>query len=53
MGLELDLVVNDDYLAKLSDLRSKAHGITRNSQYPVFRFLQIEEHAVMHSKKGV
>ena len=38
----LELVINEDYLKKLEDLRVVAAGQTRNSPHIVMRLLQIE-----------
>ena len=49
----LELVINENYLGKLEDLREKASRQSRNSPHMVMRLLQIEEAAKRYAgEKG-
>lgn len=49
--IAIEMIINENYLNKISELKSKASEETSASEYPVFRMLQIISSLENHVKK--
>ncbi|MCL4252814.1 MAG: hypothetical protein KJ043_03430 [Anaerolineae bacterium] len=49
--INIEMVVNENYLHKINELKSRANKETSASEYPVFRMLQIINSLEKHVKK--
>ncbi len=50
-GIAIEMVINENYLNRINQLKTKANEETSASEYPVFRMLQIINSLEKHVKK--
>jgi hypothetical protein len=52
-GIKIILVINEDYVKAIDDLRRVARETTKELKSPIMRFLQIEEWARKNAKRAL
>ena len=50
-GVEIDLIVNENFLLRLKELRDYAAKQTKELKSPILRLMQIEEYLIKHVEK--